>query len=282
MSVGSAFDAFVKSALHKEVCEPDKKYELETLFNSQVDEDARTFAWEAGEHLFDCYVKAGAYAHLLGLLQAATEPPRFEFTLKKTISGVPLIGKPDCSFSLEKDVTLDWKVNGYCSKSATSPRPYYMMCVDSWDETEAKATRGGNQPHKKFTPMEFGGITIGAHWMEDVCKDWADQLAIYNWMLGFPVGCEDVVTCIDQLCCKPSEPKPLVRIAQHRCRISADWQFKLVDRLKKCWKAIQDEHIFTDMTKEESKARCEVLEMAAAAQDDDPMWALLTKKGYYG
>ena len=98
-----------------------------------------------------------------------------------------------------------------------------------------------------------------------------------------PVGSEEVITCIDQLACKPHTDRPLIRVAQHRCRISADWQFNLLSRLQSCWRTIKSGHIFTDLTREESDARCEVLEMEAEVKDDDdPFWEMVNSKGFYG
>jgi len=283
MSVGSSFDAFVKSHLYGDLVGVDPKYELHALFESQVEEASRDFAWDAGEYLFDRYVDSGAYQYLIGTIEASGSEPRFEFTLKKEVGGVMLLGKPDCWFKTDVDILLDWKVNGYCSKSATSPKPMFMMCVDTWEPTpKLKATRGGNRPHKKFEPVEYGGLTIGNHWLEDVDKKWADQISIYMWMLGVPVGNEETITCIDQLVCKPHAERPLIRIAQHRCRISADWQFNLMTRLQSCWNTIKSGHIFTDLTKEENDARYEVLEMEASVKDDDPFWELVNNKGFYG
>lgn len=280
MSVGSAFDAFVKHELCKDFYpELPAEFELETLFNEQVEEDCRSFAWTAGKHCYERYRSVGAYADLCVEIGKSKELPQFEYRLQEEISGVPLQGKPDLGFPLEVPFIHDWKVNGYCSKSPTSPRPYHMMCRDTWHADEFRPTRGGDKPHKKFKPMEFGGTTIGSHWMEDVNKKWADQVTIYAWMTGIPVGSEDWIASIDQLACRPNEDgMPLIRVAQHRCRVSAFWQFNLLNRLKSCWSTIQSGHIFTHMSREESDARCETLDMQI--HDNDEFWSLVAQKGY--
>jgi hypothetical protein len=95
------------------------------------------------------------------------------------------------------------------------------------------------------------------------------------------VGDEDMVTCIDQLACKPTEDRfPLIRVAQHRCRISKDWQLKLKDRLVKCWGIIQSGHIFDDLSREESDARCEVLDMEKEPEDE--FWSMVNERQYRG
>ena len=284
MSVGSAFDAFVKSRLYSDLkLGDDPQYGLDALLKEQVDAEIMDDAREAGKYVFECYEACGAYSSLRGDLATSDETPRFEFTLRGQVEGVPLIGKPDCWYSRGGvQVVLDWKVNGYASKSAVSPKKLYRWCRDTWTADRAKPTRGGAGPHKQFVPMDFHGHAIGAHWLDDVDKTWADQLTIYSWMLGIPVGDDNIVTCIDQIACKPAEPKPLLRVAQHRCRISPFWQHSMVGRLHDCWNTITSGHIFTELTREESDSRCEVLIMQAQQMDDDPLWALVNQKRYRG
>lgn len=282
MSVGSGFDAFVKSALNDRYTS-DPAYNLQPLFESQVEEDVREFAWTAGEWCWNRYQAVGAYDDLCKEIDKAKNKPRFEFQLRESICGVPLQGKPDLQFDLEVPFIHDWKVSGYCGNYATSPKPLYSMCRDTWcipgEEQVIAATRGGNRPHKNYKPMEMGGTIVGCHWLEDVCKEWADQLSIYAWMLGMPVGDEGWIASIDQLACKPGPDKPYIRVAQYRCRVSSFWQFSLLTRLTQCWNTLQSGHIFTDLSPEESNARCEALDMQI--YDDDDFWARLgQKRGY--
>lgn len=270
MAVGSAFDAFVKSALHEALFgkEVDPAYERDALFTSQVEEQNRDECWEAGQHAFEAYRLCGAYDDLLADMERSEFQPQFEFRLDKVVEGVPLMGYPDCYYIHKSGahIVLDWKVNSYFSKYAASPYKLYSMVRDGWDETMAKPSRGCSRPHPKYKEITHRDVKIGAHYLEDTCADWADQLSIYSWMLGEKVGSEDAIVCIDQLACKPQEGKfPLIRIANHRARISAKWQNQLVQRLKSCWKAIQSEHIFTDMSEADSKDKQEILEMEAGA-----------------
>ena len=49
-------------------------------------------------------------------------------------------------------------------------------------------------------------------------------------------------------------------------------QENLIRRVKECWDAIVHDHIFTDMTVEESQERCKLLDQCAInLQLDDPM-----------
>jgi len=283
MAVGSAFDAYVKAALHKDLFGEgsDPAYELDALMESQVEEHVRDWARTAGRHVFNCYKYTGAYDELLVELGQAGEPPQFEFDATGEVGGVPLKGKPDCRFihASGAHVMLDWKVSGYCSKRTTSPKKLYAMVRDGQDML--KPSRNNGNPHKDYKPKFFKGLTIGSHYLEEANKDWADQLAIYGWMAGEEPGTVDMVARIDQITAKPADPMPLLRVANQRARISQGWQLDLVKRLQDCWRTICSGHIFTDRTREESDARCEVLDMVVEdmREDDDPIWQGL-KGGY--
>lgn len=285
MAVGSAFDAYVKSELVQHIFgKTPPEYSLEALLEDQVDECILPEAREAGKHVFRCYFTSGAYAELLDLICRSGKEPKFEFKLTGIVDGVPLLGKPDCWFMFnDAQVVLDWKVNGYCSTTPTSPKKLYAYCRDTWESTTIlKATRGGDGPHKSYVPFDFHGMQIGTHYLEDTDKDWADQLAIYSWMLGTPVGNESVIACIDQIVAKPTDGLPLLRVAQHRCRLGSFWQHSLLGRLKDCWNTVTSGHIFSELPREESDMRCEMLDDQSRLKDDDPFWALVNQKGYKG
>jgi hypothetical protein len=291
-AVGSGFDAYVKSALHKAIFGHDGngEYDRDRLFNEQVDDELnRAFAKRAAAECFKRYQDCGAFAELLVELTSSTKDPRFEFTLIGDVSGVPLVGKPDLYYFRDCHVLYDWKVMGYCSRSSVSPKKLYRSCRDTWTAEEAKPTRGGGQtkPHKNFTEIEYKGHKIGDHWMDEVDAKWADQLCIYGWLMGIPVGCEDFIVGIDQLCCKPADEleHPLIRVAQHRCRISEYFQLALMKRLQEMYTAITTGHIFDDVSREESDARIEILaQMHMEDPEDhrDDVWALCNERQFRG
>jgi hypothetical protein len=260
MSVGSAFDAYVKSILHRDLFDiVPPEYQFEALFESQVEIHIRDFALGAGLHVFEAYHYTGAYDELLAELSEAAEDPQFEFTLREEVEGIPLLGKPDCRY-LTKDgahVMLDWKVNGYCSKYAKSPDKLYARVRDG---QPGKSSRNAGNPHKDYVPLRFKGLTIGEHYLDDSNKGWADQLTIYGWMMGEEVGTEDMVARIDQIVAKPTKKGPLLRVANHKARISSFWQHSLLRRLQDAWEVLNSDHLFTDMTEEDSLARCEALD----------------------
>ena len=222
MAVGSAFDAYVKAWLHADLFGQgsNPEYALDALMDKQVDEHVRDWARDAGRHVFKCYQLTGAYAELLVELLQAEGDPQFEFTATGEAGGVPLKGKPDCRFihASGAHVILDWKVNGYCGKRTTSPKKLYSMVRDGM--LMEKPSRNDGNPHKNYKPLFFRGLTIGSHFLEDANPDWADQLAIYGWMTGEEPGTENLVARIDQIVAKPGKVVPIMRVANHRARIS--------------------------------------------------------------
>jgi hypothetical protein len=287
MAVGSAFDAFVKCALHHHIFGNDGNgvYDLKELFNKQVqNEELRVWAWDAGKYAFDCYRTWGFYDSLLSELLLSEEDPRFEFELTGMIGDVPTTGKPDLWYKRNVHVVYDWKVNNYCSTRGASPKKLYKACCDCWGSDRGKPTRGfkdGLKPHPKYKEIDHFGHLIGDHWLESVDTTWADQLCIYSWLLGSNVGDSDVVVGLDQLACKPAEGQPLIRVAQHRCRVSTEWQEILYARLQKCWETIQSGHIFDEFTREESDDTCAVLDMEQPA-GDDAFWSAVSERPYRG
>lgn len=265
MSVGSGFDAFVKAELHTAIFGDAGEFAFDKLFTSQVEEQNRDFAYDAGKHALEAYRFSGAYDELLGLLERSVEPPRFESTLTGEIgNGVPFTGKPDLRFMLPDGVrvVLDWKVRGYCSKSATSPSPGFSMCRDAY--VEGKPTRGGGKAHAKYLAYDHRGLEINAGYMETCSKDYANQVSIYGWLLGETPGDEQVVVAIDEIVSKGGAPEtPLLRVAQHKARVSRDHQLELLKSIEACWESITSGHIFTYLSEAESDEKCEEMERLA-------------------
>jgi hypothetical protein len=267
-SVGSAFDAQVKAALYEELgLGDDPAFEYEALITSQVEAQNREFARQAGAHLFDCYVNAGFYFTLRDMLEEAKDVV-METRKEGVIGGVPLIGYPDLTFTFKgHKVTFDWKVNGYCSRSPTSPAKLYYFVKDG--QQQEKPSRNDGRAHKDFiADVKFPDFVVGEHFLEEAKKDWADQLSIYAWLAGMPVGGEFICN-IHQLVAKPQfENRPLIRCAAHSARVSEMYQDHLLERLQRCWQSIQDNHIFQDVSIEESQERCEILNAVMTSRTD--------------
>lgn len=273
MSIGSSFDAYVKSYLFSEVMgHVTPEFELDTIFENQVEEHNRDWAWDAGAYAFKCYSECGALADLLVELENAKHEPRFEFTVQSEVDGVPLLGKLDIWYvdKYDNPIILDFKVNGFCSNYGASPKRGYLRIRGP----------GNNQngEHKKAQVSKINNVKVNiAEFFEAIDKSWAQQLCTYAWLCGAPVGSFFIVA-IDQLCCKPSGSGsyPSIRVAEHRCQIGSDFQHNTIALYKALWDRIHIEpfHWFIDRTYEESKKRCDVLDMQYAAYKDGEKWVL--------
>jgi len=261
---------------------------LEALFEAQVEPQNRDWALPEGRYAFDCYRESGFYKELLITLLSSKEPPRFEFTVEATLNGVPFLGKPDARWITPEGVHIihDWKVNGFCSKNTTSPHKSYMLCKDGY--TADKQSKSHNTEHKEFLACQHFDVVTNASYMEASNTAWADQLTLYGWALGENIGDENVVLSIHQLVAKPIiGQRPQLRVAAYRARVQAEYQEKLAARLKNCWDSITSGYVFPSMSREDSDARCAVLDdTAAGLQSDgsslDNYFSECTREGYRG
>lgn len=273
-SVGSAFDARTKSVLYERYYGPGympEKYSFDALFAAQVEPQNRDFALEAGDYVHACYKISGMFDKLVEILDRAIEPPQFEFTIEREVGGVPLLGKPDGYAKLPngKSVILDWKVNGYCSKSPVSPNAGYQLCLDGYRAPKQSASH--NTSHKNFRPILLDGVgTISESYLEDANEGWASQLSGYAWCLGEPVGTEDTVLIIHQVACKSlPAAKPLLRFAHFASRVRKPFQELLLKRYQKVWASIQSEHIYPHLSLEQSRERFELMNGQAKYMKDN-------------
>lgn len=266
-SAGSAFDAYEKNALHWIAYGhngKDNEYSLDALMEDQVDEGMRDWAWPVGKYLFDCYKLSGMHQDLVRLIAEADTTPRFEFDVTGEIEGVPIFGKPDCEFTRKGTrIILDWKVMGFQGKkSGVSPYKGYRLCRDGYGGDKPSQSHG--KTHAAYIPREVGDLELNTLCLEDSNDKWADQLCIYGWTLGNGEVGDDTVYMIDQLVCKPMpEGYPLIRVANFRARVRVSYQRYVADRLKRLWNAVQTEHIFQDLTKEESDQQMWILNETA-------------------
>ena len=126
-------------------------------------------------------------------------------------------------------------MNGYFSERSTSPAKGYVSLYDCQTQETKR--------HKNCEIGEVHGITVNtACPMNEANKKWADQLSMYLWMAGMPVGSSDHVVGIDQFVGKREKH----RIAIHRSQITPEYQVNLFDRLQKMWEAIQKNEVIPD------------------------------------
>lgn len=265
MSIGSAFDAYCKNYLYECLFGKDHSplFEFNTIFETQVEPHNRDWARVHGLRCFEDYTRSGALADLLSELEKATSTPRFEFTVQGGItckefdtSGLVLLGKPDCYFHNKEKypVVLDWKVNGWCSNFNKSPLPGYVK-LRHCDGTTPKSSH-----HKDAVLSMKNGVLVNLKKrLEEAEESWAGQLSVYGWLCGEAVGSE-FLTCIDQLVCKPTGGFPIVRVAEHRTWVSSEFQLAYAKKAKEMWDIIHSDHIFRDLSFEESAVRCRTLD----------------------
>ena len=279
---------------------PDPRFALEELLTQQVEEHNRDEARNVGKWLFQKYCDSGALADLMVELELSTTSPRFEFELTGTISSasaaqgfmlclcakldadgnihydpdcplcggdgeviVPFRGHPDCSFRTSSGlrVTDDWKVNGFYGQAATSPKKGYIRVRDSW---RGVASRNVNQPHKDAVIHHVDGLQVNiAQPMDHIDEGWATQLAIYSWLLGEEIGSQFIVG-IEQLVSTGGGAAPghypMIRVATFRSYISEAFQKEVFRKAAKMYYLIRTGHIFDDLSREESDAKCKELD----------------------
>lgn len=274
MSIGSAFDAYAKSYLHKKLVDDgDPKFQFQTLFEAQVESHNRDWAKHHGKFVFDQYVNSGAMADLFVELEKSIGKPRFELDIHGTVShdihGVPFLGKPDVFFvnSDGLNIISDWKVNGYCSKSGASPTKGFIKRLPGWD------------CHKDAYPVKYRGTSVNGSTLKlhETNSDWARQTVIYAWLCGCPVG-SDFVHAIDQVACnnrhnaQPGVGYPQLSFCQHRYRSDEEFQYKVFRQSVEAWDIISGppEKYFRGLSADESASRCQALEARAKSLFEGP------------
>lgn len=254
MSVGSAFDAEVKSALGKVIGLDGLDYD--DLFTKQVEPQNRDFARTAGSACMKAYRESGAFADLLTEIQLADSEPRFEFKVEGQIphpdGAIPIVGYPDCYFILPSGlhVILDFKVNGYCAKRDTSPAKGFVRSRDGYKDVRHSRTHGNK--HKDAILVNHHGIVVNAG--DPIKEEWITQLMLYGWLEGVPIG-DDLVGGIEQLSGQPNRQ----RISSHRCVIPEALQLQYVEQISYVWQTIRSGHIFDDLSRDESDTMIESL-----------------------
>ena len=266
MAVGSAFDALVKNRINVELhgYEATKatEYALCQLVADQCEGHTLPDALEIACILFEQYIECGAYRNLMDVVHLSTRDVRMEFTVTETIGGVPLLGKPDLHFNTPKncEVICDWKVSGSVSTAGVSPQQGYARALD------VHGSRTHGKAHKKFDPVDHvSGLVVNGWKMNESTDYWADQLATYAWALGHWVGCEDWVARIEQIAVRPGYRAKCV---VHQSTVDCDYQHRLLDRYQECWNAVESNHIWKSLSKEESVARGDMLYTRLMMPDD--------------
>lgn len=275
MAIGSAFDSYVKSYISERVFGKGVRveFDIDSIFEKAVEPARRDQARIDGLHVFELYKNSGALADLMTQLAAASDI-KMEFEVQGTVliqreGGVTLLGKPDLSFVSKtgREILLDWKVNGAYSSYTTSPLKGYTRYRDEYGT--------GVGPHKDAVLNVVDGIKYNsATTLDKLQISWAQQLSIYAWLCGQPVGGQFLVA-IDQIVGQLGGRQ---RVAEHRLFIDSEYQHNLAREIDEIWEIIHSEWIFRDYNLEDSKGRCELLDQRAfsmfgASQEENELWS---------
>lgn len=256
MAVGSAVDAYIKNYLQWNLFKnygKDDRFALEKILTKQVEPHNLDWARKHGMLLFEGYKRSGLLADVVRMMEHAVEDPEMEFTVQKEVEGIILLGKPDLIWRTANEIViLDWKCNGYCSKNPVVPTPGYYIVRDGW---EGKRSRSHNTRHKDCFSVIVDGVPVNT--ASTFSGIWGQQLCMYAWLMGVPVG-GDFIGAIDQFCGMGDQVR--FRIAQHRARVSANFQEDWMSQIKYIVGLIQTGHIFDELSREESDARCQTLD----------------------
>ncbi len=258
MAVGSAFDAYAKAQLYKDlVNKGDPAMEFETLFNVQVEEQCRAAARVDGLDVWNNYQKNGGYHNLVKDVRGCIGDPRFEQKVETTIDGVKLLGKPDVMFIHRGGarVITDFKVQGYYSKAAPSAKNGFILRLP------------GGKCHKNACVQNHKGFAINLTCpLHATNEEWAEQLSMYAWVMGEKVG-SDFILSIDHLLCNME--KKTIETVRYAGICQPQWQFDFFNKLKTAWTNIEQGYIFTNMTYEENLAKCKTLDLVNATDMTD-------------
>ena len=205
-AVGTAFDAFVKTAVTEEEGIPSP------LLNSMLDGVADN-AIPMGFQLYLDYSKCGGYDQFLDL-----EPSSLEVETDAVVPGteIPIFGYLDAQVSGKR--AFDWKVTSSGRPGGMSPNKGYNACIDS--------RSGITRTHK-----------LAGSCLETLNERWATQLTMYTWMLRGEIG--PFGGCIDQIVVCPG----YIRLAQFRAPVSVAFQHKVKQRILSMWTACQEERV---------------------------------------
>ena len=261
MSIGSAFDARVKSYLVGLLGGSqlqDGRFELNTLYDSQVEIHNRELVRSDSERLFNAYLASGALEELLVTATRLCSSAKFELDIRGLVnlegSEVPIRGKPDVAMKLNNGTTLivDFKVNGFYSKAY--PKAGYINI------------RPDRKIHKDAVLGTYAGLTINL--AARIPIEWENQLITYAWLMGVPVG-QEFLAGIEQIVCQGDQ----YRFATFRSLIGKQPQLDLFARYTRAWSVITSEHFFRNMSETDSKTKCNQLDALKSGNSND-QWLL--------
>jgi hypothetical protein len=254
MSVGSSFDAYVKAALHSPPClAPATIRTSSSASCSRIRSRSTTATGRSvlasTSSTATCSRVPTTSCSSCSRLRSSHRGSRRRSTPRSTACLSPAsrtFGSCRSSLTL---IRCGWCSTGRSRASAPSmvpararAMPCAVMATVPWGQNVTKKDPGGkpskshNTSHANYLDYNHRGLTINAGYMEHCNDEYADQVSLYGWMLGEPPGDEEVVVWIDEIVSKfmGLGQNPLLRVANHRARVSRDHQLKLLGKIKTC------------------------------------------------
>lgn len=210
MAVGNAFDSYIKAAISTKIHGVENRQLFANLIKTINKENQHVIP--EGVKLYEMYIKRGLLEQLYREGLADVEIDK-KFTFP---NGVRIYIKPDACYKDNRP--HDWKVSGFKSARAFSPKPGYREYY-----------------------MPEGGIKCSedCRYMEDSNEDWAKQLCLYYWGITEDPTPRNFTGSIDQLIYTPKG----LGFARYRSPISLPFQERYWNTLCDAWKNLSEGNI---------------------------------------
>ncbi len=276
MALGNFFDSVVTNAIAiifygADDVRTETEFSYETLMEGCHQEHLDNKKLEAiAKDLFAQYKSTGAFAALCKDLRLADEG---SIQLQQALyfnapAGYTVMGYQDLSYTTGKGSVRhirDFKCNGYFSKAG-------ITLIKGYQEAYPLDVKRVKYPHKDcFMSTHKNGFKFSLGCASKNIPQYARQLATYGWALnGNKAPVPELTLGIDQVSCKRGSPRdPNIMFARTTHFIKEDAQLQLLKEYDFMHETIISGHIFDDLTREQSDAKCvELNNMALGLQDD--------------
>ncbi len=274
MCLGNFYDSVVTNALAimfygLSDVRTQTEFSYETLMEGCRQDHLDNDKLEAiAKDLFAQYKSTGAFAALCAELRQADEGSiKFQQPLYfNAPGGYTVFGFQDLSFTIGNTLVIrDWKCNGYFSKAG-------ITLIKNYIDAFPKDVKRVKYPHKDvFLSRDVCGLQFAFGCASKAIPQYARQLATYGWALNdnkAPV--ENLLLGIEQVSCKRGGKRvPEIMFARTSNFIKPDAQLQLLKEYDFMHETIISGHIFDDLTREESDAKCVELNNLALGMQDD-------------
>ncbi len=274
MNLGNVYDSLVTHAIAVMFyglsdVRTQTEFSMETLMEAchedHLDMDEQL---AIAQDIFNQYKATGGFAALCAELRQA-DPGSIKMQQKSYYNspkGYTLFGYMDISFTIgDVLVVRDFKLNGYFSKAG-------ITLIKNYIDAFPKDVKRVKYPHKDvFLSKHVCGLQFAFGCASKAIPQYARQLATYGWALnGNKAPVENLLLGIEQVSCKRGSNRvPEIMFARTSNFIKPDAQLQLLKEYDFMHETIISGHIFDDLTREESDAKCVELNNLALGMQDD-------------